>query len=322
MIDFTTIPNRFRIMLVFAVGYLSTFILTQYYIKKATQKGIVVPDMYKKHRPMIPSMGGLAILGGTIVALIITQFLVPNVIPLLIFYFVVMTYCLYGLTDDLLGFKKRKGKILILFFLALPIAILTSDTNISFFFINLELGVVYAFIFAPIYIMVVANLMNMHAGFNGLPSGLTLIILAFACVKLYLLGMTQNILLIMPLLGALLAFYYYNMYPSRVFLGNNGSFLIGSAVGAFFVLTNMEFFGIIILIPHIINFLMWAYWKRIMHRVPHEKFARVMEDGTLEAPNRLTMKYLVISLFRLTERQAVMVLYGITAFFGVVSLVI
>ena len=306
---------------IFLVAFLTTFLLMNPFINKAKKKGFTVIDMYKKDKPNIPSMGGLVILAGTVIALIFAEFFTRLMVPLLIFYFVVFMFGLYGLVDDLFGFKGRRYKVWTLFLLALPIAILTRDTTISLIFFDIKLGWIYAFIFAPLYVMVVANLINMHSGYNGLSGGLTLILLIFAAIKSYTMNGSQLVYLIVPLLGSLAAFMYFNWYPSRIFLGNIGSFLIGSALGAYLVLSNIEFFGVIILIPHIVNFLMWMYWCKIMDKEPHVKFAQVKEDGILNPPNGLTLKYLVAKWFKVTEPNAVIICYGITIIFGIVGLV-
>lgn len=314
------IPFNIRMIIIFLIAFVSTFVLAKFYIRKAKQQGYVVHDMYKPDKPKIPNMGGLVILAGTFVSLVAAQFFAINMIPLMIFYFIVFVYGMYGLTDDLFKFKQRVYKVWVLFFLALPIAILTSDTNLSLLFVNVELKWVYAFIFAPLYIMVVANLVNMHSGYNGLSAGLSLIIMVFAGIKTYMMSNLADVLILLPIFGALLAFLTYNMYPSRIFLGNIGSFLIGGAVGGYFVLANMEFFGAIILIPHIVNFFMWMYW--VIRRIPHTKFGKLRKDMTIEAPNWLTIKFLVSKLFRVTEAEAVWICYGITVVFGVLGLVV
>ncbi len=311
-----------RILLIFLVSLFVTLILIKFYIKKAEKKKLVVRDMYKSGEKMVANMGGLVVLTGAMLGLIVAEFLGINMVPLLLFYFVVILYGFYGLADDLLGFKKRQGKVLVLFILALPIAVLTKDTNLSLLLFEIELGWMYAFIFAPLYIMVVANLINMHSGYNGLAGGLSLIILIFAGVKSYLVSGWAHNLLIIPILGALLAFMFFNLYPSRIFLGNIGSFLLGGAIGGFLVLANIEFFGVIILIPHIINFILWIYWTRNMDKYPFAKFGKVREDGTIKTPNYLTVKYIVCKLFRVNEWQAILICYSVTIVFGVVGLVI
>ncbi len=319
---------KIRMILIFAVAFTSTFILTSSFIRGATKKKFFVEDKYKKGRPKIPTMGGLAILGGIMVSLVITQLLynlIPpyiNLTPYFVYYFIVLVFGLYGLTDDLFAFKKRYDKILILFFLALPIAILTNDTDLNLIFTNLELGVFYAFLFAPIYVMVVANLINVHAGFNGLSGGLSMILLITAAIGSYLQDELTYIPLIIPVIGSLAAFMYYNEYPSRVLLGNIGTYLLGGALGGFLILSNQELFGVIILIPHVFNFIIDT-WTLKIRKIPLEKFGAIREDGTVNSPPTMkyvSLKFLVTQYFRLTELKAVLLLYCITLLFCLIGL--
>ena len=119
------------------------------------------------------------------------------------------------------------------------------------------------------------------------------------------------------------ALYYLSGEKSLLVTGGNvGTFMIGAGVGGFLVLAGMEFFGVIILVPHIINFIMWIYWSLNMHRYPHVKFGRLNGDGTIQAPNKLSMKYFVTKSFHVSELGAVLICYAITAAFGVLGLII
>ncbi len=307
-------------LLIFLISLLAVHAAMPAFLRKAKSRGMVARDMYKPGKPFVPTMGGLVMIAAVFLGLVAALFFVPTVVPLFIFYFIVFSFGLYGLADDLLGFKKSNGKVLVLFFVALPIALITTDTNLSLIFFNMELGTFYALVFAPLYVMIVANLINMYEGYNGLGLGLSLIILIFAVVKLALRSDMGNVVYLMPLLGVMFGMLPYNSFPAMALLGNVGTFMLGAGVGVFLVLAGMEFFGVIILFPHIVNFLMWIIW--CIRRLPHIKFARVNGDGTIRPPNWLSMKYLVTKLFRLTEPQAVLVCYAITTFFGIIGLIL
>ncbi|MFH1836069.1 MAG: hypothetical protein ABH851_07775, partial [Methanobacteriota archaeon] len=108
----------------------------------------------------------------------------------------------------------------------------------------------------------------------------------------------------------------------RVLLGNIGTYLLGGALGGFLILSNQELFGVIILIPHIINFIIDT-WTLKIRKIPLEKFGRIRRDGTVVSPPSMkfvSLKFLVTYYFRLTEQQAVIILYGITLVFCVVGL--
>ena len=107
----------------------------------------------------------------------------------LAFLLVVSIYALYGLVDDLVDIG-RKMKLFLPVAFAYP---LISVVNPTEFFIPLYGNVsmeaqvfrevsradIFRVVIIPIYIMVVANLVNMHSGYNGLQSGLSIILLIF-----------------------------------------------------------------------------------------------------------------------------------------------
>jgi UDP-N-acetylglucosamine--dolichyl-phosphate N-acetylglucosaminephosphotransferase len=231
----------------------------------------------------------------------------------------VFSYALFGLMDDLLD-VGRKMKIYVPFFLALPILLLAENNlQLGLGIADSDMGLLYLII-APMYVMVVSNLVNMHSGFNGLSCGLSYIVLVFAVIKVALGEQPENIMYILPVFGSILAFLYFETYPAKIFWANIGSLMVGSAVGGFIVLNHLELFGIIILIPHIINFLMYVVWK--IKKIGEVKFGGLREDGTLIVPNPLTFKWLFPYYYRLTENQTMWIMYAITMFFGMIALVI
>ena len=286
------------------------------------QYGWTVGDKYKRNKLKIPTMGGLAILSGMIGSVVFIQVLLPQITQkLLIFSFVVFSFAVFGFLDDLINLSK-KIRIVAPFFLALPIALLVKDTNMWVGFTSLELNLFYSFLVAPVYVMVCSNLINMHSGFNGLSGGLSWILLFFIGLKAHLIHNNLSLVYFIPIFLALSAFMIFNKYPSRIFLGDTGTLMLGAAIGSFLIMNNLEIFGIIILFPHIINFLLWLYWCFNMGKHPHIKFGKLRKDNTLKVPNALTVKYAVCYFFRLTELQATLILYGITTLFCVVGLVL
>ncbi len=309
--------------LIFISSFLFTAIFTPKYMKKASERGYVVKDMYKRDKPSIPAIGGLVILASILTSLIVAligvnELGIDRINYLLIFYFIVIVFGIFGLADDLFHIE-HKWKIIAPFFLAMPIVALISDTTIDFYFIKIDLGLIYTFIIAPMYIMVVANLINMHSGYNGLSCGLSYILVSFIMIRVYFEKGLGNIYLLLPVFGSLLAFLYYNTYPAKIFWGNIGSIMIGAAIGSLLIVNKMEIFGIVILIPHIINFLMYVIWK--IKGLGDVKFGGLRDDGTLIVPNPWTLKWLFPYYFRLTEHQSMWILYMLTTFFGLLGII-
>ncbi|NMC61192.1 MAG: UDP-N-acetylglucosamine-1-phosphate transferase, partial [Candidatus Methanofastidiosa archaeon] len=185
----------------------------------------------------------------------------------------------------------------------------------SLLFIQIELGLLFSYIIAPLYVMVVSNLINMHSGFNGVSGGTTTILLTFSAIASFIKYGFVGIIYVAPILGAMIAFMYFNKYPSRIFLGNIGTLMVGASLGGFIIFQNLEIFGVIILIPHIINFLMFVYWK--IRKYPHIKFGKVRHDGTLEVPNNLTVKWFLPYYFSMTEKKAIITCYIFSIISGI-----
>jgi UDP-N-acetylglucosamine--dolichyl-phosphate N-acetylglucosaminephosphotransferase len=172
----------YKYIIVFLYAFFATYWATPKLLTKLVRHGYLRPDKYKRGNKQFVTMAGIAMLVGILVSLSLSQVLIDSIDlgRLFIFYFIVIVYALYGLSDDLFGsgdgvsiLSKRYDKILVVLLLSFPIASLVTDTNINIFNHTYELGGLFALLLAPVYIMVVANLINLHAGYNGLATFIT-----------------------------------------------------------------------------------------------------------------------------------------------------
>jgi UDP-N-acetylglucosamine--dolichyl-phosphate N-acetylglucosaminephosphotransferase len=325
----------YKYILVFLYAAFATYWATPILLKKLARHGFMRPDKYKPKGSTFVTMGGISMLVGILISLSLSQILmIPHEIlgKLFMFYFVVVVYALYGMSDDLFGssdgdsiLSRRYDKIIIVMLLSFPVASLITDTSVNFLGGTLDLGLVFALLLAPFYIMVIANLINVHAGYNGLTMGTSWIILLAIMIKSFLQdGLSENIIFLLPVFGALTGFLPYNLFPAKAHDANIGAFLIGGAIGASLLALNLEWFGVFIFIPHIINFLMDT-WTLVIKRKKDVKFGSLRKDGTIEAPATMkykSLKFLIVSWFRLTEKQATAWLWALTAVFCVLGIII
>jgi UDP-N-acetylglucosamine--dolichyl-phosphate N-acetylglucosaminephosphotransferase len=310
-----------KLLAVFVLSFATSIILAPRFIERLREKGFVVKDMYKSEQPDIPTKGGLIILSGVLASLILAQLLFSNhADKLLIFYFIVFSFAIFGLVDDLIDFGMKKLKIVLPFFLAIPIALLIVDASLWIGFTQIELGAFYLFIIAPVYIMVVSNLINMHSGYNGLAVGLVSILFITVGIGGYIQNGPESLIFVLPILGATLAFLNFNRFPSRVFDGNIGSLMLGSALGGLIVLNNLEIFGVVILIPHILNFLMYVWLKISGMKVL--KFGEVKTDGTLKIPHPICLKWTLPYYYPMSEQKATTAMFLLTGLFCVLGLIL
>jgi UDP-N-acetylglucosamine--dolichyl-phosphate N-acetylglucosaminephosphotransferase len=290
-------------------------------IPKLRLKGHYVADMYKKNLTEVPNNGGLILLLIAIFSLSILTLFYGKVITPINFTIIVVVvlFALYGLLDDMVNIG-RPAKLILLYYCAYPLIPFIATTILILpLFGRVDLSIFYLQIIIPTYVPVVANLVNMHSGFNGMAPGLSLILLATLILKTFLSGNIYNALFFVCLTGALLAYFFFENYPARIFWGNIGALSVGAAIGALIVTQGFIISGFIMLIPHTVNFLMYVYWRLNKQKYPLVKFGREREDGTIEVPNPFTLKWVLPYYFRMTERQGAYAMYALTAVFCVIG---
>jgi UDP-GlcNAc:undecaprenyl-phosphate/decaprenyl-phosphate GlcNAc-1-phosphate transferase len=91
---------------------------------------------------------------------------------------------------------------------------------------SIALGVL-AFPLTFLWIVGITNAFNLVDGLDGLAAGLAIIAAGSCATIFFLSGDTQDVQLILILLGALLGFLPYNFNPATIFLGDSGSLVVG-----------------------------------------------------------------------------------------------
>lgn len=304
----------------FMIPFGATYISMPYFIKKLTERGILARDYYKQKLTMVPERGGIAILLVAMVCFSLTtlffKFSTTNYVALI----VVALFGLFGILDDMIDIG-RVTKLLLMYYCSYPLIQYAATAAFTFPAIgNFETGILYLQFVVPTFVLVASNLVNMHSGFNGLASGLSTIVLISLIIRSVVVGDFENILAIVCIAGATLAYFLYDRYPSRIFWGNVGSLTIGAAIGALIVIQGFVISGFIMLIPHTVNFLLYVYWRAM--KFPVAKFGKIREDGTLEVPNPLTLKWVLPYYFRVTEKQATYAMYAVTGFFCLLGILL
>jgi UDP-N-acetylglucosamine--dolichyl-phosphate N-acetylglucosaminephosphotransferase len=292
-----------------------------YIIRELNANAYVVKDMYKKTKPDIPTNGGLPILLIAIFSLsILTLFYAKSITPVnYTIIVVVVLFALFGLLDDMVNIG-RPAKLILLYYCSYPLIPFITSTIIVFPLLGpTDFSILYLQVIIPTYVPVVANLVNMHSGFNGLAPGLSLIVLTTLVLKAYFFGNITSALFIVCLTGVMLGYFWFEKYPSQIFWGNVGALSAGAAIGCMIVSQGFIVSGFIMLIPHTVNFLMYVYWRIRISRYPLTKFGTTHDDGTLQVPNPLTLKWVLPYYFRMTEKGATYAMFALTAGFCILG---
>jgi len=317
-----------EVVTIAAASFAAGSALMPWILSRLRAQGFVVRDMYKPQKRYVVTHAGILSLAISAVFLLVALVLRPPRLtlslsrleaedPIIVAQLMLFTVCGYGVIgviDDRHSLTHLL-KALAPWPLAFPIVPIAISHSLVVPFAALLLSlrlppdVVYWAI-VPLYILIVTNLVNMHSGFNGLQSGLSLILLATVLSRAILDGRLDSNWALFVVAATIAAFYPMNRFPAKAIEGNVGSFLAGAAIGVGIVANGLLLAGVVMLLPHIVDFLLFAY-ARLTGR-PFIKFGRIRSDGTIEAPYPFKLKFLLTYYFRLTERAAVRLLYLLT----------
>ena len=295
-------------------------------MKIMKERGVTGIDVHKRDLPVVPEMGGIAIIVGLALSILGAILIQPEKLVFLAsFLFTVLIAGAVGIVDDLKTLSARMKPFLLLF-AGLPILLMgTYDPFPVFPLIGAtRLTIIYP-LFIPIAIAVCSNAVNMMDPFNGTMSGTCTIVTIALLASAVILGRSDGILLSLCLLGPLLAFFYFNRYPSNVFSGDVGSLTIGAALGAIAILGRLEVVVLVAFIPQIMNaFYGLSTIGRLYERREVPRPISILEDGRL-ASNKdpkapITLARVILAKGPLYEFEAVRVFFILSAISGVLAI--
>jgi len=154
------------------------------------------------------------------------------------------------------------------------------NSTISIPFINgTNLGLLYALLIIPIGILGASTTFNFLAGFNGLEAGQGILILFALSLVTFFTGNTWISLIGLCMVASLLAFLFFNKFPTKVFPGDVLTYSVGGLIAIMAVLGNIEKIAIFFFIPCIIEVFLKLRGKLKMH-----SFGKPSKDNSLEMP--------------------------------------
>ena len=199
-----------------------------------------------------PTMGGLIILAGVLLTSLLFLKDYPKVIPIL---FLTAGFGVIGFLDDYLKVVLRRSDGLLAWQkMLLQIAVtgifayyLLNYTDISLLmkipflkdrYLDLGAGAVPLMFF---FVFFTVNGVNFTDGLDGLASSVTILVATFFSVVA--VGAQSGIEPVTcAVVGALLGFLLFNVYPAKVFMGDTGSLALGGFVAAAAYMLQMPLF--------------------------------------------------------------------------------
>lgn len=195
----------------------------------------------EKHKRLIPTMAGIVfVVAVLIVTLAFNLTRADTWLPLAAF----AGAGLVGLIDDIINIRgSGKGVAGLPSKLKLLLIILIALIGGWFFYFRLGINSIdvpfigqvgIGWLIIPLFVLVVvatANAVNISDGLDGLAGGLATSAFATYAVIAFIQGRYGIAAFCMTVVGALLSYTWFNIFPARFFMGDVGSFALGTALG-------------------------------------------------------------------------------------------
>lgn len=276
-----------------------------------------------------PTMGGIIIAISIVIICIglyyyytkirIEPQIARNMIPLLL---ASIGFGLIGFIDDFkkLVLKNTKGlrpiaKMIGLLIVAVAytiflVKVLGNGTDMYIPFVKTTITMpIWIYIPFAIFVMLATtNAINLTDGIDGLSSSVTTIILTCLTVIGIIYNLKEITLFGSTLAGACLGFLLFNLYPSKIMMGDTGSLLLGGAVSAMALYLKMPLLLLLIAIIPVLEtlsvILQVAHYKRTGNRIfkmaplhHHFELSGWRENKVVSVFSVVTLIMCIIGLF-------------------------
>lgn len=211
--------NMVDFLPIIAVGFIASVGLTPVTRRLAQRFGMVdAPSARKVHATPIPLMGGVAIYGGFLLALLLTNRVPEHFAELAAIIAATTGLAIVGFLDDrheLSPRMKLAGQVMA------ALSVMIAGVRIELF--NNPLDWVLTFF----WLIGIVNAINFLDNMDGLAAGVS----AIAAFFMFALAVTQRQELVSTmsaaLCGAAVGFLLYNFNPASTFMGDLGSHVLG-----------------------------------------------------------------------------------------------
>lgn len=321
------------VAIAFILAFIVAFMATPYTIKLAKKIGAVdVPkDERRMHKRAMPKFGGPAVILGFLVSviyLLIVMSLEDTIIlngpenygmKLIGLFLGIVIISITCIIDDIKTIKpivKLSGQLLAAI-VAVAFGIRIESINVSIIQAP-ELGEILSTIITIVWIVGVTNSINLIDGLDGLSSGIS-VISAISLLIIFLLNGSAMvpIILITALAGALVGFLPFNFAPAKTFIGDTGSNFLGYTISIIAILGMAKTYTLaVIILPLIVLGLpifdtLWAIIRRL---IKGKSIKAIFKADKGHLHHRIVAR-------GFSQKQAVLILYGISATFGIFAII-
>jgi UDP-N-acetylglucosamine--dolichyl-phosphate N-acetylglucosaminephosphotransferase len=295
----------------FAAGFFvalgMTFVIIPWLIPRLKARGVVGQDLNKSSKPDIAEMGGIAVVVGFFagVSMLVALNGITNPDLLNVSLSAALGAAFVGMMDDLFDLRQRH-KAFLPFVIALPFAAAVDQHVVIPHLIEINFGP-WMLLVATFAVTCAANAANMLEGFNGLGTGLG-IIMSLALITLSVIHKRMDgVYLLIPLLGSLTAFLWFNKYPAKIFPGDTMMLFVGATLAIAGILSQLQVQTTFIFIPMIIEFFL-----KLTGHFKAENYCSDSGNGYLVYHGRIeSITHIFMKHLKVTEQELVALIWGL-----------
>ncbi len=186
-----------------------------------------IPDRRKIHKVSTPSLGGIPFVFSALLSLLIVMPLSDVADIKFLLAGIIITFIL-GIRDDVSSLNARQ-KLMVQSLAAFLVVNFLGTYLSSFYgFLGLEeISPLVGKLISAALIVILTNAFNLIDGIDGLAGGVAIMVFTFLGIWFYYNGISAYALLSITMASAILAFMYFNWYPSKIFMGDTGSMVLG-----------------------------------------------------------------------------------------------
>lgn len=291
----------------FFAALATTFLVLPWLIPRLKTRGVVGKDLNKPDRPDIAEMGGIAVVVGFFggVGVLVALNHISKIDLLNVSLSAALGAAFVGMMDDLFDLRQRH-KAFLPFVIALPFASAADQHLVIPHVAEINFGP-WMIVVAAFAVTCAANAANMLEGFNGLGTGLGIIMSLTLVILCMIHDRMDGVYLLVPLLGALIAFLYFNKYPARIFPGDTMMLFMGATIAVAGILSNIQVQTAFIFLPMIVEF----FLKLIGH-FEAENYCSEAGNGYLEYHGRIeSLTHIFMKHLRVNEPELVALIWGL-----------
>ncbi|WP_353093715.1 MraY family glycosyltransferase [Tissierella praeacuta] len=303
----------------FFIAVAISYLFTPLVKKLAFKVGAVdVPkDERRVHNKPMPLLGGLAIFLAVIIVTLIFLPLEKEIISIIIGGAVIV---IGGIIDDL---KELRPKTKFIFQIIAGLILIYGDVKVDFItnpFTNDNSLIYLNWLSLPItlfWVVGITNTLNFIDGLDGLSAGvamissITLMIVASNTVD----SNTYMIILSAAVAGACLGFLPFNFNPAKIFMGDTGALFLGFMLAAITIEGVMKSVAAIAIVAPILILSVPIF------DTTFAIFRRLLNGQSISAADKGHLHHRLLNR-GYSQRKSVLILYSISASFGLFAILV